>query len=73
MKKDEARREVIRAFDKWWKDRDHEQGDKGTGNDAMVFFGQLRQSNPQLFDFKASGDKWQVVHGWLLSADRVSD
>lgn len=38
-----------------------------TGADGgMVQFLQLQQERPELFSFRSSADKWQVVHGWML-------
>ena len=44
-----------------------------TGRDAFKFFLDLRSSNSALLDFGSVEDKWQVIHGWLLSAGRVTD
>lgn len=72
MKNEDARVEIVGEFRRWWADREADQG-QATGNDGMVFLGYLRKEKPHLLDFKASGDKWQIVHGWLLRADLVSD
>ena len=35
----------------------------------MVFFTHLRRNRHDLLlDFKYQGDKWQIVHAWLLRA-----
>jgi hypothetical protein len=44
-----------------------------TGQDAFKFFLELQSSNSALLDFGSADDKWQIVHGWLLSAGRVTD
>ncbi len=43
------------------------------GSDGgIIYFTQLQQKRPDLFQFKASGDKWQVVHGWMRKHRLVS-
>ena len=38
----------------------------------MLFFRYLQSERSDLLDFKSRGvDKWQIVHGWLLSSGRV--
>ena len=32
---------------------------------GMLEYQKLLRERPELFEFKATGDKWQVVHGWL--------
>lgn len=63
----EAEPAIIREFDRWA---------TGAGpygyTDGMEFFNHLRQNRPDLLEFKYRHDKWQRVHGWLLSNRRVS-
>ncbi|MEO1346425.1 MAG: hypothetical protein AAFV74_19970 [Pseudomonadota bacterium] len=36
------------------------------GSDGgLLQYMQLSQQRPDLFDFKCSGDPWQVVKGWM--------
>jgi hypothetical protein len=38
----------------------------------ILFFNYLQSERSELLDFKSRGaDKWQIVHGWLLSSGRV--
>jgi hypothetical protein len=67
MKKEEARRATLKEYDKWAKKHP---------NDAIVmggflFFRYLQNERSDLLDFRAVGDKWQIVHAWLQ--DRVKD
>ena len=32
---------------------------------GMIEYNQLSRLRPDLFQFKCSGDKWQVVKGWM--------
>jgi len=72
MKKDEAKRLIIQEWDKWaasnlTPDNDH------TSGDALVFFGHLQKRRQDLLTFRHRGDKWQAVHGWLLSVHKVTN
>ena len=44
-----------------------------TGRDGLSFFAYLLRERPNLLKFRSHGDKWQVVHGWLLRRRLVSD
>jgi hypothetical protein len=32
---------------------------------GFLFFRYLQNERSELLDFRAVGDKWQIVHGWL--------
>jgi hypothetical protein len=32
---------------------------------GFLFFRYLQNERSDLLDFRAVGDKWQIVHGWL--------
>jgi hypothetical protein len=70
MTKEDARRQIIAQWPAWTKANNVEQG---TGRDAMLFFNFIQDKRPDLLVFRSSGDKWQVVHGWLLNGRLVSD
>jgi hypothetical protein len=36
--------------------------------EAFLFYGRLQKERPDLLTFKSRGDRWQVVHGWLMRA-----
>jgi hypothetical protein len=45
-----------------------------TARDSLKFFYELQDQHSPLLEFRSSGrDKWQIIHGWLLSEGRVSD
>lgn len=44
-----------------------------TGRDALAFFRYLEQEHRYLLEFRSYADRWQVVHGWLLTRKLVSD
>ena len=65
MSKEEARRAVLSEYDSWAK--------KNPANmmGGFLFFRYLQKEKSGLLDFRAVGDKWQIVHGWLR--DRLED
>jgi hypothetical protein len=38
---------------------------------GFLFFRYLQEERSDLLDFRAVGNKWQIVHGWLR--DRLKD
>ena len=70
MTKDEARRAVLDEWPRWLRAN---PSDAPSGRHAMQFFQHLGRMRPDLLEFKGSGDKWQVVHGWLSYAHLVND
>ena len=63
-----ARRAIIQEWNAWaLKHAD----DAEVGN-GILFFSHLQKERPDLLlDFKSGGDKWQIVHSWLLSSRKV--
>ena len=65
--------EIIEAWDSWTDSRGA-QFEVPTVRDTFVFFLELRQSRPDLFDFNPRGrDKWKIMHGWLVASGRAED
>ncbi len=69
MTQDEARRAILAEWHSWAAANTR----KRTGGDALRFFQYLQKERNHLLSFRAKGDKWQVVHRWLLRAGLVSD
>jgi len=71
MAKDEAspaRTAIIEEWDAWAKK--HPEKIKVAG--GMLFFNYLQNKRTDLLlDFKSPGDKWQVIHSWLLREGKV--
>lgn len=66
-----AKLEVIREWHAWAAQHPDEAATLAGG---MLFFTYLQNKRPDLLvDFRSSGDKWQVVHGWLLRERRVKE
>jgi hypothetical protein len=62
---------IIHEWDKWAKDKIPE-GDKGTGQQGLEFYGYLKTEMPQLLEFKFAGDRWQQVKVWLREVRQIS-
>ena len=67
MKKEEARRAVLSEYDKWVKKHPDDASMMG----GFLFFRYIQEERSDLLDFRAVGNKWQIVHGWLR--DRLKD
>ena len=67
MKQEEARRAVLSAYDSWAKKHPNQAIMMG----GFLFFRYLEEERSDLLDFRAVGNKWQIVHGWLR--DRLKD
>jgi hypothetical protein len=67
MKKEEARRAVLSEYDRWAKKHPNDASMMG----GFLFFRYLQEERSDLLDFRAVGNKWQIVHGWLR--DRLKD
>jgi hypothetical protein len=67
MKKEEARRAVLSEYDRWAKKHPNDASMMG----GFLFFRYLEEERSGLLDFRAVGNKWQIVHGWLR--DRLKD
>jgi hypothetical protein len=70
LTQDNAKRAILKEWHSW---ASAESVCNANGVDGMRFFSFLRRERDQLLRFKASGDKWQVIHGWLSRAKLVSD
>src|SRR5262249_20867011 len=67
IKKEEARRAVLGAYDGWAKKHPNQASMMG----GFLFFQYLQEERSDLLDFRAAGSKWQIVHGWIR--DRLQD
>jgi len=46
--------------------------DRATGRDALKFYVELEDTRSPLLNFETRRrDKWQIVHDWLLGAQRI--
>jgi hypothetical protein len=73
MKREEARRLIIRAWDQWIASQPVDT-DRKTGRDTLKFYLELKDAQSPLLKFQGRGrDKWQIVHGWLRNEGRADD
>jgi hypothetical protein len=71
MKVKDAKSLLIQEWDKWITAQPTNPGE-ATGRDSLKFFIELQDARSPLLNFLSRGrDKWQVVHGWLLTERRV--
>ena len=51
----------LSEYDRWAKKHPNDASMMG----GFLFFRYLQKERSDLLDFRAVGDKWQIVHGWL--------
>ena len=61
MNKEESRRAVLSEYDSWAKKHPNDARMMG----GFLFFRYLQKERSDLLDFRAVGNKWQIVHGWI--------
>ncbi len=71
MTREQSRLEALREWRRW-RDANGVTAE-ASGNDGLRFYGYLQSNRADLLKFKGGGDKWQVVHGWLLNSGCVRD
>ena len=65
---DPAKLAILQEWDVWAQ----KKGLIAHAENGMLFYSHLKRNRPDLLlDFKYSGDKWEVVHAWLLRARKV--
>jgi hypothetical protein len=67
MNKEESRRAVVSEYDSWAKKHPNRASMMG----GFLFFRYLQEERSDLLDFRAVGNKWPIVHGWIR--DRLKD
>lgn len=73
MKREEAKRLIVHAWDKWIVSQPIVP-DRTTGRDSLKFYLELMDAESPLLKFQGRGrDKWQIIHGWLRNEGRVDD
>jgi hypothetical protein len=65
---DPAKLAILQEWDVWAQ----KKGLIAHAESGMLFYSHLKRNRPDLLlDFKYSGDKWEIVHAWLLRARKV--
>lgn len=74
MKREEAKRLIIRAWDQWVVSQPTGPDHRVTGRDTLKFYLELKDAQSPLLKFQGRGrDKWQIVHDWLRNEGRADD
>jgi hypothetical protein len=73
MKRQEAKRLIVHAWDRWIVSQPIVP-DRATGRDSLKFYLELMDAESPLLKFQSRGrDRWQIIHGWLRNEGRVDD
>lgn len=68
----DARRAIVAEFRNWA--RENVPGGTPNGRDGLRFYAHLQAHRGELLNFRyPGGDRWQIVHSWLLSERLLSD
>lgn len=71
MKQKEVRPLLVAAWDEWAARKGLDLG-KATGRDTLQFYYDLQDAKSPLLKFVSrTCEKWQVIHDWLVSEQRV--
>ena len=72
MRQVEAEFLILHEWEEW-RAKNLKRGERASGIEALVFFEFVRSEKPHLLKFRHKGDKWQIIHAWLLRAKVVGD
>ena len=61
MLKEEAKQLAVQEYLSWRSTH--------VNDEALIFYAYLKKEKSHLLNFKASGDKWQVIPGWILNGN----
>ena len=64
MTKDEARRRILDEWNHWLASNVSERPPAHM-HAHQFFFGHLQPNRPELLDFRADREKWDIVQSWL--------
>jgi len=70
MGQEDAKQAILKEWHLW---AAATSSNNAKGADGLLFFEFLQKERYHLLTFRAPGDKWQVIHSWLLRAKLVSD
>jgi hypothetical protein len=64
---------LLQEWDRWLQTQPIDPP-AATARDTLKFYCELQDRQSPLLDFRPTrGDKWRVIHAWLLNEGRVSD
>ncbi len=72
MKQDDAELQIL---SEWvdWRANNLTREEKSSSIDGLNFLAFLKSEKPHLLDFGRKGDKWQIIHAWLVREGAVCD
>lgn len=71
MRKDIRKSLILLEWDRWLQTQTL---DPPTTRDTLRFFYELQDRRSPLLDFRPGrGDRWKVIHTWLVNERRVSE
>ena len=72
MRQVEAEFLILHEWEEW-QTKNLKPGTRASGTNGLAFFVYLQDQKPHLLDFRYRGDKWQIIHAWLLRAGAVGN
>lgn len=73
MRQDIRKSLLVQEWDRWVQTQPIGSAPP-TARDSLKFYCELQDRRSPLLDFRPTrGDRWQVIHGWLLDQGRVSN
>ncbi len=72
MRQVEAEFLIVHEWESW-RATNLQPDKRASGTDGLAFFVDLQREKPHLLEFEYHGDKWQIIHAWLLRAGLVGD
>ncbi len=69
---EDARMEIVAAWFEWKRLQGFQYDDVLSSTMGFEFFAYLQSHRPELLDFEYQGDKWQIVHSWLVQEGQVN-
>ncbi len=70
MKEDDAELQILSEWVDWRADN-LKPGERASSFDGLNFLAFLKSEKPHLLDFGRKGDKWQIIHAWLIREGAV--
>jgi hypothetical protein len=73
MRQHERKSRLLLEWEHWLQTKPVDRR-RPTARDTLMFFCELQDRRSPLLDFRSGGrDKWQIIHAWLISEERVSE
>ncbi len=70
-RQDQAKEETLRLWPEWAQEN-NVPVEGAEGEHGIRFYNFLGEHHPDCLRFQYNGDRWQVVHGWLMNSFRMS-